>query len=145
MALAMAWVAKHQGRWCGMVGFSSKNQIRMMPLPPKNWPTAGLLKWLEGFLNGGTHLPIEALPEIYKQLGAQKGKTDIIILTDGDCEQNSDKALADFAIWRKEVEAKIIGISIAANSHGLKAISDQYFQISSLSVEDAAVGAALSI
>ena len=145
MALAMAWVAKHQGRWCGMFGWSSRHQIRMIALPPKNWPSGGLLEWLGGFLNGGTHIPIEKMPEIYTQLGAVKGKTDIIIITDGEAEQHSSDALAKFKHWKEEVTAKVIGISIAANSNALKAVSDDYYQISSLSVKDEAVGKALSV
>jgi uncharacterized protein with von Willebrand factor type A (vWA) domain len=145
MALAMAWVAKAQNRWCGLIGWSSRNQVRWMALPPKSWPTGELLKWLSAFLNGGTHLPIEKMPEIYEQLGAQRGKTDIVIITDGEAEMNDAAALQRFTAWKKEVSAKIIGISIQEDSNGLKAISDDYYRITNLSVTDAAVGEALSI
>jgi uncharacterized protein with von Willebrand factor type A (vWA) domain len=145
MALAMAFIAKQQGRWCGLFGWSSRNQIRMLALPPKNWPTGTILDWLSKMLNGGTHLPIEKMPEIYSQLGAQKGKTDIIIITDGEAEQHNPQELERFKNWKQEVSAKTIGISIAANSNALKAISDEYYQITSMSVDNEAVGKALSI
>jgi uncharacterized protein with von Willebrand factor type A (vWA) domain len=145
MALAMAWVAKHQGRWCGMVGFSSRNQLRTIALPPRNWPTGEILDWLSKFLNGGTHLPIEKMPEIYTQLGAVKGKTDIVIITDGEAEQPGVNELQAFSRWKQEVQAKVIGISIADESRALKSISEEYFRISSLNVNDEAVGKALSV
>jgi uncharacterized protein with von Willebrand factor type A (vWA) domain len=145
MALAMAWVARHQNRWCGMFGWSSQNQIRMLALPPKKWPTAQVIDWLSKFLNGGTHIPIEKMPEIYDTLGAQRGKTDVIIITDGEAEQHAPDALQNFNKWKSEVSAKLIGITIAGESGALKTISDEYYRIASLSVDDEAVGKALSV
>lgn len=145
MALAMAWVAKHQNRWCGMFGWSSANQIRMLALPPRNWPTNEIIEWLSKFLNGGTHLPIEKMPEIYTKLGAIKGKTDVILITDGQAETPNPASLVTFNKWKEEASAKLIGISIAEDSPQLKSISDEYYRISSLSVDDEAVGKALSV
>jgi uncharacterized protein with von Willebrand factor type A (vWA) domain len=145
MALAMGWIAQHQKRWCAFVGWANRGQTRVLALPPGKWETGKVLDWLSGFLGGGTHLPIEDMPGIYAKAGAQRGKTDIIVITDGELEQSSDHARREFTRWKEEVTAKIIGISIQQDSRGLKAISDEYYRISSLSVDNEAVGAALSI
>jgi uncharacterized protein with von Willebrand factor type A (vWA) domain len=145
MALSMAWVAKSQNRWCALVGWSSAGQVREIVLPPGKWDHAALMAWLPKMFNGGTDFPMGRIPELYREMGAPKGKTDMIVLTDGEWGHNSPQDVEVFKRWKQEAQTRTIGISLAADSNALKAISDDYYRISGLSVEDEAVGRALSI
>ena len=145
MCLSLGWVAKSQNRWCAFVGWSSGNQVREIVLPPGKWDMAELMKWLSKFWNGGTHFPMTRLMSLYTEMGAPKGKTDVIVITDGELDANSGQEKADFDKWKVQAECKIIGISIGSDSKGLKDISDEYFRIASMSADDEAVGRALSI
>ena len=37
LALALAWVARHQRRWCALVAYSGDTGERLLPLPPGRW------------------------------------------------------------------------------------------------------------
>lgn len=145
IALTMAWIARVQKRWCALVAWSSAHQLRTIVLPPKNWDQAALMNWLSGFLNGGTHLPLADIPKVYEQTKAVKGKTDILIITDGDTESLAVGEAERFQQWKKEYQAKVIGISIQSNAATLKQVSDTFYKIPMLGTDSEAVGQALSI
>jgi uncharacterized protein with von Willebrand factor type A (vWA) domain len=37
LALALAWIARQQHRWCGLVAYSGDSGERLLPLPPGRW------------------------------------------------------------------------------------------------------------
>lgn len=145
LGLTMAWVARHQNRWCGLVSWSDHSKVRWLALPPNKWPTAQVMEWLAKFYGGGTHLPVEKMPEIYDKLGAQKGKTDVIIITDGETGPIAPQSLVNFQAWKEQVTAKLIGISIQCNAEVLKSISDEFYLIDSLGLDNDAVERVVSV
>jgi uncharacterized protein with von Willebrand factor type A (vWA) domain len=145
LALAMAWVAKHQRRWCGFIGFSGRGQVRSLALPPDKWPADSVLKWLESFFNGGTELPVREIPDLYDKMGAPKGKTDLICITDGDTGPIADGDRKQFLAWKKRAECKFIGITIASPAQILQSISDEFYRIPALSPDNEAVERVLSV
>ena len=48
LALALAWVARRQRRWCGLVAYSGDTGERLLALPPGRWDEARLMDWLVG-------------------------------------------------------------------------------------------------
>src|SRR4029077_15252746 len=84
LALAMAWVARMQKRWCALVAYSGDSGERLLPLPPGKWDEIALLEWLAAFIGCGSTIdvPVRELPDYYAQLRAPKGKTDVLFLTD---------------------------------------------------------------
>jgi uncharacterized protein with von Willebrand factor type A (vWA) domain len=88
-ALAMAWIARHQRRWCCLIGYSGGREGTRCILRPGKWDQNALLEWLSHNYAGGTTMdvPMEELPRVYwPELVAQgmpRGKTDLIFVTDG--------------------------------------------------------------
>jgi hypothetical protein len=106
LALAMAWVARHQRRWCCLLAWSSKGQRRHIVLPPGGWDEGALLGWLLAFWRGGTDLPLEDMPKLWQEAGAPKGRTDILLITDGICGV-ADQERDAFLAWKAQAQAKM--------------------------------------
>ena len=49
LALALAYIARTQQRWCALVGWSSAGMVNSLALPPGAWNEQALLAWLEHF------------------------------------------------------------------------------------------------
>jgi hypothetical protein len=77
LALALAWVARHQKRWIALISYSGGTGERLLALPPGRWDEVALLDWLCSFIGGGSHLdvPLRELPDYYRRLNAPRGKT----------------------------------------------------------------------
>ncbi len=75
LALALAWIARHQHRWCGLVAYSGDSGERLLSLPPGRWDEARLMDWLSEFIGCGSNLdvPVRELPEYYQRLKAPQG------------------------------------------------------------------------
>lgn len=153
LALAMAWVARHQRRWCCLLAWSSRGQRRHVVLPPGGWDEARLLEWLVGFFKGGTDLPLDHLPGLWQEAGAPAGRTDVLLLTDGICTV-SDQERDAFLAWKAQAKAKmntlVIGCGHAAyhgsgGLGGLESVSDALQVVDDLAVGSEAVGEAVSI
>src|SRR5206468_9035225 len=84
LALALAWVARRQRRWCALVAYSGDSGERHLPLPPGRWDEAAVLDWLAAFLGMGGDLdvPVRELPRLYRELKAPAGVTDVVFVTD---------------------------------------------------------------
>src|ERR1019366_978819 len=81
LALSMLWIARHQKRWCYLIGWSSADQRRNLVIPIGTHDDLALLEWLTQFFNGGTVPPLDDMPTLFKTSGAPTGKTDIILIT----------------------------------------------------------------
>src|SRR5262245_8125834 len=46
LALAVAWVARRQRRWCALIAYSGNSGERLLALPPGRWDELGLCEWL---------------------------------------------------------------------------------------------------
>jgi uncharacterized protein with von Willebrand factor type A (vWA) domain len=64
LALALAWVARRQRRWCALVAFSGDSGERLLPLPPGRWDELGLADWLSAFIGRGSDcdVPVREMP-----------------------------------------------------------------------------------
>lgn len=146
LALALAWVARHQRRWCGLVAYSGSSGERLLALPPGRWDEAAVMDWLEKFIGRGSNLdvPVQELPDYYQRLGAPAGKTDVILITDAIC--HIPHALQSrFIAWKQSVQARVISLIIESKPGDLAALSDEVHLVGSLAVSEAGVERVLSV
>jgi uncharacterized protein with von Willebrand factor type A (vWA) domain len=133
VALTIAWLARKQGRWCGLVAFSGGTGHRVLSLPPDRWNQVDLLDWLQSFLGCGSDqdVPVAELPAIFTEIGAPLGKSDIIYVTDAEL-RISDKKASAFKAWKRTVQARLISLVLNSDPGDLTSISDEVHLINSL-------------
>ncbi len=146
LALAIAWIARRQRRWCALVAFSGNSGERLLALPPGRWDETQLMDWLCEFIGGGSSLdlPINEMPDIYQRVGAPPGKTDIIFVTDAQLRippSSKDRFLS----WKQAAKARVISLVIGRRAGDLNLVCDECHTVEALSVHDDAVGRVLSI
>ena len=146
IALALAWIARQQHRWCALVAYSGDSGERLLPLPPRGWDEQALAEWLIAFLGRGSSLdvPIRELPRMMEDLVAPRRDTDVVIITDCIC-QIPTPAQEAFNTWKKEFQARVITLVIGGDASDLSHVSDEVHLVRSLAVDEEAVGRALSI
>ena len=146
LALALAWIARRQRRWCALVAYSGESGERLLPLPPGRWNEEALADWLSDFIGGGSDLdvPVQELPRIYAELKAPPGITDVVFLTDAECRLKPD-IRNTFLEWKKAVRARLITLVINHPPGDLAAISDEIHLVRTLDPESDAVGRVLSL
>lgn len=148
IGLAMAWVAMHQKRWFAFVSFADGPTGRCLAFPPGECDTDMLLDYLSGFMNGGTTLdvPLESVPFTYfAEMGAPKGKTDMIILTDA-CMDAEQGQVDRFREWKQQENCKLYSLIIGYDDAGiLGSISDQWWCDRHVGLDNASTEAVMSI
>lgn len=151
LALALAWIARHQHRWIAFVGFSGGTEGTRLACPPGATDHAKLLAWLEHFYSGGTTLdvPLQQLPDIYwpefLAQGMQRGKTDVILITDAIVRCPPEMA-AHWREWSEAEQVKTYAIVIGADSAGdLAPLCSRVWCIPELDADAAPVETLLSI
>jgi uncharacterized protein with von Willebrand factor type A (vWA) domain len=145
MALAMAWIARHQKRYIALVGFSGSEQGNYLVIPPGQTDETALLDWLEHFFSGGTDMdvPLEELPKKWDSLGCPRGKTDLIMITDAICR--IPKHIEDsFMAWKAAENVKLDTIVIHSSAGDLARISDKVHLIDKLGLDAECVAECLS-
>lgn len=148
--LAMGLIAKMQKRWIAFVGFSSFRQGHKVCFPPNQWNQQELLSWILHFFSGGTdqQVPLVDLPFTYwkefESKGLQKGKTDIIYITDGEISV-SDNVRDKFIEWKKLENCTVNCITIGAEPGGLQQVCDNVYLTNSLGIECEGVQQVMSI
>lgn len=146
LALALAWVARRQHRWAGLIAYSGGSGERLLALPPGRWDEAALCEWLSAFIGGGSDLdvPVAELPRMYTQIGAPPGVTDLVIVTDARCRIGAD--LRDrFLAWKQLVRARVVALVVGASPGDLAGICDEAHLVHSLDPGGDAVGRVLSL
>jgi uncharacterized protein with von Willebrand factor type A (vWA) domain len=146
LALALAWIARHQKRWVALVAYSGDTDERLLALPPGRWDENALADWLEQFIGGGSSLdvPVREMPDYYRRLKAPAGKTDLIFITDailrlpGDVEQR-------FKAWKHAAQARLISLVIQSRPGDLARISDEVHELDALDVKEVGVESVLSL
>ena len=133
IALTLAWIARKQNRWCGLVAYSGDSGHRVLSLPPERWNQVDLLDWLGSFLGMGSNLdiPISDMPAIFNELGAPAGRTDLVYITDAEVQISEKKANA-FKAWKRSIKARLISLVLNSSPGQLSSISDEVHLISSL-------------
>ena len=146
LALALAWVARQQRRWAGLIAYSGKSGERLLALPPGRWNETALCDWLSAFIGHGSDLdlPIEELPRMYREIGAPPGVTDVIFLTDARARIPADLR-ARFLAWKQAAKARVVALVIDNPPGDLAAVSDEVHSVRSLDPTADAVGRVLSL
>jgi uncharacterized protein with von Willebrand factor type A (vWA) domain len=146
LALALAWVARQQRRWAGLVAYSGSSGERLLGLPPGRWDESALADWLAAFIGRGSScdVPVVELPDYYRRLGCPLGRTDIIIVTDAQAVIEEEWR-SRFNAWKREVQARVISLIVGDEPGDLQHISDEVHEVNSLSADEAAVERVLSI
>jgi uncharacterized protein with von Willebrand factor type A (vWA) domain len=139
-ALAMYWIAKHQKRWCCLVGFAGGTEGTYCVLPPDKNMQERLMGWLEHFYGGGTHcdVPLVELPSKWDALGCPKGKTDMVVIT--DAQVNVPLHIVEsFKQFKVQEKVKLSTIVIGSEAGDMKDVSDKVFHVPGVDVSSAAV------
>lgn len=151
LALAMAWVARQQRRWCSLVAYSGDSGERLLALPPGRWDDAALTDWLVGFIGGGSDIdvPVREMPRMYAQLKAPPGVTDLVFLTDAICRLPAE-VRDRFLAWKKAARCRLVTLVVRPADRDRPAgdialISDEVHFVPSLDASEEAVGRVLSI
>ena len=146
LALALAWVARHQGRWAGLVAYSGDSGHRLLALPPGRWDEAAVCDWLAGFIGRGSDLdvPIRELPDFYRRLGAPPGATDVVLITDAKCRIDPRSRMR-FLDWKRAVGARVMSLVIAHPAGDLAGVSDAVHTVPALDPAADAVGRVLAL
>jgi uncharacterized protein with von Willebrand factor type A (vWA) domain len=146
LALCAAKLAQQQKRWFAFVSWSTRGRVTYKTIPPGQWNTLEVLQWVQSFQNGGgTHLPLEKLPEIYTACGAPEGKTDVVIVTDGETNPIDPQVMEAFGAWKRKAQCKLIGITIQSPAQYLRQVSDLFYEVKNLDVDNPAVAEVVSI
>ena len=146
IALTLAWIARRQGRWSGLVAFSGGSGHSVLALPPGRWNQVQLYAWLEAFLGMGSDqdVPIGEMPAIFSEIGAPVGATDLIYVTDAELRISEKKASA-FKDWKASVQARLISLVLNSDPGDLTSISDEVHIISNLDPSELGIKKVFSI
>lgn len=146
-ALAMAWVARHQNRYCALIGYSGATQGNIITLPPRQWNEAALMDWLTHFYGCGTDMdvPLDRLPhDMWDRIGAPQGKTDLILITDAQCHVPPAMETT-FLEWKKREKVKCYSLVIGYDAGDLRKVSDEVFTVNSINLQEEGIQACLGL
>jgi uncharacterized protein with von Willebrand factor type A (vWA) domain len=146
LALALAWVARRQRRWCALVAYSGDSGERLLPLPPGRWDEARLADWLSAFIGRGSDIdvPVRELPRIYAELKAPLGVTDLVFVTDAKCRLPPE-VKNHFLEWKWLAQARLVTLVLDNPPGDLAHVSDEVHQVRSLAPDSDVVGRVLSL
>ena len=146
LALALAWIARRQHRWCGLIAYSGDSGERLLALPPGRWDETKLCEWLWAFIGRGSELdvPVRELPRMYEEIGAPVGVTDLVMLTDARCRIPAD-VRENFLAWKRSAKVRAVSLIIDSPPGDLALVSDEVHIVRSLDAGDDAIGRVLSL
>lgn len=146
LALALAWVARQQRRWCALVAYSGDSGERLLPLLPGRWDESKLADWLCEFIGRGSDIdvPVREMPRMYRELKAPTGMTDLVFVTDARCRLPADVRAA-FSDWKLSARARLVTLVIDNQPGDLALVSDEVHAVRSLAPDSDAVGRVLSL
>jgi uncharacterized protein with von Willebrand factor type A (vWA) domain len=146
LALALAWVARRQRRWCALVAYSGDSGERLLALPPGRWDERGLTDWLAAFIGRGSDLdvPVREMPRMYAALKAPPGVTDLVFVTDARCRIPAE-IKNPFLRWKESAQARLVTLVIDSEPGDLTHVSDEVHTVRALAPDSDAVGRVLSL
>ena len=146
LALALAWVARQQRRWAGLIAYSGGSGERLLALPPGRWDEAALCDWLSAFIGGGSDLdvPVNELPRMYQEIGAPPGVTDLVMITDAKCRIPGELR-ERFVAWKRAARVRVTSLILNNPPGDLAAVSDEVHSVRSLDPTGDPVGRVLSL
>jgi uncharacterized protein with von Willebrand factor type A (vWA) domain len=81
---------------------------------------------------------------MYREIGAPRGITDIVLIT--DCKARVPPTVREaFNSWKKSVTARVLTLVIGDRPGDLIHVSDEVFRVSALDPSNDAVGRILSL
>ncbi len=146
LALALAWIARRQRRWCALVAYSGDSGERLLALPPGRWDESKLADWLSAFIGRGSDLdvPVREMSRMYAALKAPPGVTDLVFVTDAKCRLPADVRDA-FLAWKASARARLVTLVIDNSPGDLSHVSDEVHVVRSLTPDAEAAGRVLSL
>ena len=146
LALALAWIARQQRRWCALVAYSGDSGERLLPLPPGRWDESRLADWLAAFIGHGSDIdvPVREMPRMYRELKAPTGVTDLVFVTDARCRLPAEIKNC-FLEWKRAAHARLVTLVIDNPPGDLAHVSDEVHTVRSLDPDSDAVGRVLSL
>jgi len=146
LALALAWVARQQRRWAGLIAYSGGSGERLLALPPGRWDESALCDWLSAFIGGGSDLdvPVNELPRMYREIGAPAGATDLVMVTDARCRITTELR-ERFLAWRRSARVRAVALVIGSAPGDLEGVCDEVHRVNTLDPAGEAVGRILSL
>jgi len=146
LALALAWVARQQRRWCALVAYSGDSGERLLPLPPGRWDESKLADWLSAFIGHGSDVdvPVREMPRMYRELNAPAGVTDLVFVTDARCRLPPE-IKNRFLEWKRIAQARLVTLVVDNQPGDLAHVSDEVHTVRSLDPDSDAVGRVLSL
>lgn len=158
LALAMWWIAQHQKRYCFLSEFGSESDLGYnLTWAPNDKGFANnpqdVLTWVEHFYDAnGTsyHVPLVDIPAHWKEFNCPKGKTDMVIISDG-LVKISDKEMYDYIAWKNANQVSLYTLLLGCTKRRVKKkdkiekISDRVFYMDDLDMTSSAVSQCLSV
>ncbi len=146
LALALAWVARQQRRWAGLIAYSGGSGERLLALPPGRWNETALCDWLSAFIGGGSDLdvPINELPRMYQEIGAPPGETDLVMITDAKCRIPAQSQF-HYLNWRRSAHVRAVALVIGNPPGDLEGVCDECHRVNAIDPAGDAVGRVLSL
>jgi uncharacterized protein with von Willebrand factor type A (vWA) domain len=146
LALALAWVARQQRRWAGLIAYSGGSGERLLALPPGRWDEPALCDWLSAFIGGGNDLdvPVNELPRMYREIGAPAGVTDLVMVTDARCRITTERR-ERFLDWRRSARVRAVALVVGSAPGDLEGVCDEVHRVTALDPAGEAVGRVLSL
>ncbi len=102
--------------------------------------------WLTAFIGWGSDLdvPLRELPRMYGDIGAPRGITDVVLVTDCQCRV-PQPVRESFLAWKTSVTARVLTLVVGDEPGDLVEVSDEVFRVGDLDPGNDAVGRVLSI
>lgn len=150
LALSVAYLARQQRRWVALASFAAGPATSVVVLKPGRWDESALIDWLTRGPHGGTTgdvvlntIPFSEWPKLIAS-GAERGKTDLLVVTDGAVADPGEMS-GPFLAWKKAESVKLTTIAIGTEPGPLGDLSDRVYQVPCLSLDSEGVSAALSL
>ena len=116
LALALAWIARQQNRWCALIAYSGDSGERLLALPPRRWNESALADWLTAFIGRtiesfGTDTRDDTLTRAAEKIRKTQFKIQAYAEYLNEAKSRLDRELA---AARQELRAKVEHLATAS-------------------------------